>query len=117
MVSTPRNLIIASGIALASLLLPESAYSQNNSGRQQVSPYSGSTQGYNSTVVVDHTSMSPDSWSAPAVTNATVVAPNAGLPNTTRPTAGSGQFQPAISNTFAPRSSLSVSSPSIPDLD
>ena len=113
MVSSPTNLIFACSVALASLLPTGSAYGQN------VSTYSASKPGYTSNVIIDHSSMSPDSWSAPA----TVSTPVASVATNTLPQSGARgagaivPYQPSNIPFNATGFPQNNASPSIPNLN
>ena len=119
MVSLPRHLIVACSLVLG--CLSPTGFVCNQVYGQQVSSFPTSEQGYNSGVIIDHSSMSPDSWSAPATPSSPVVAveaPNAASPNTLR---GASRpvtpFQQATRSTFSPDRTQAGFSPSIPDLN
>ena len=117
MVLTPRNLIVAYSLVLACSTLIGSSYGQNYG--QQASPYSTRTQDYAPSVIIDHSSMSPDSWSAPASTSMPVVsapAPNSVFAGTAPEGRSVAPFQTTANNTFTPTRSQAASTPSIPDL-
>ena len=119
MVSILRNLIVACSLALACLAQTGSVCGQTY-GQQVASP-AASMQNYNSGVIIDHSSMSPDSWSAPATMSTPVVsvkAPSAELPRTIRVASKPvTPFQSATNNAFSPGRSQAGLSPSIPDLN
>jgi len=118
MVFSLRNLIVACSFALACLSWTGSAYGQIFG--QQVSRHPASMPGYDSSVIIDHSSMSPDSWSAPATTSSPVnsIAPsNAVLPSVTPATRSVGPFGPLTNSPMSSAGSGSRTSPSIPDLN
>ena len=100
MLSSPRQLVLACSLAFVSLALVGSAYGQFSRG-QQVSQPAWSTSSPNipdhvSGGIIDHSSMSPDSWSAPAAT---------GFPHSPSVIVSSGpavQLQPHSGNGIAP---------------
>ena len=118
MVSSIHNLIFACSIALASLLPTVKANGQTNYG-QQASTNSVGTQG-NETVIIDHSSMSPDSWSAPAIPSVTVTS----VASNSMPPYVASTGRPATSDEPSSKASFSASdfkpsnfSPTIPDLN
>ena len=118
MLSTTRNLIIACSIALVGQSLTGSALGQIDHG-QQASKNSANTQA-NESEIIDHSSMSPDSWSAPASVGPPVasVATNTMLPSTAPAGKSEVQFQPFSNKPFtAPRFQQANATPSIPDLN
>ena len=107
--SSPRNLILACSIALAGLLPTGLAFGQAN---------------YGPSGIIDHSSMSPDSWSTPETTNppAASVASRTVLSSTVLPNTPAGgrpvaAYQPSSSKPMMPAGLQQTSStPTIPDL-
>jgi len=121
-----RNLIVACSLTYTCMLLATPARGQSN----YVQPHNQlGISAYQSNQIIDHSSMSPDSWSAPPNTNAApYIAPSTTLPLPAPANFPESAFQqpsalprvsapPEQANTLANGTAPTIhASPSIPDL-